>query len=55
MRQTNLKIISFQYSQFSEFLSGFRKRKQERRQKAREDIEKQVKAERKRIKQEVNC
>lgn len=38
---------------FSEFLSGFRKRKQERREKAKSDLEKQVKEEKKRIKQEV--
>ncbi|XP_055321178.1 nucleolar protein 12, partial [Sitodiplosis mosellana] len=36
-----------------EFLTGFRKRKQERRQKAKEDLDKQVKEERKRIKQEI--
>lgn len=36
-----------------EFLTGFRKRKQERRQKAKQELEKQVKEERKRIKIEV--
>lgn len=38
---------------FREYLSGFRKRKQERRKKARDDLELQVKEERKRLKQEV--
>lgn len=41
------------YCLLREFLTGFRKRKQERRQKAKDDLEKQVKEERKRIKQEV--
>lgn len=39
---------------FREYLSGFRKRKQERRKKARDDLEIQVKEERKRLKLEVN-
>lgn len=37
-----------------EFLTGFRKRKQERRKKAKDELEQQVKEERKRIKQEVS-
>lgn len=36
-----------------DFLTGFRKRKQERRKKAREELDIQVKEERKKIKQEV--
>lgn len=49
-KKTNLKIIS---KQNRDFLTGFSKRKQERRKKAKEELEKQVKEERKRIKQEV--
>lgn len=37
-----------------DFLCGFRKRKQERRRVAKDELEKQVKLERKRIKQEVS-
>lgn len=51
--KTNLQINAICLHFHRDFLTGFRKRKQERKQKAREDLEKQVKEERKRIKQEV--
>lgn len=41
------------FSCFRDFLCGFRKRKLERKKKAQEDIERLLKDERKRIKQEV--
>lgn len=58
MSRHNLKFASIVYflyfhSEIRDFLTGFRKRKQERRQKAKDELEKQVKEERKRIKQEV--
>lgn len=56
--KSNLKNLSFMncltiYLSYREFLGGFRKRKQERRKKAKDELEKKVKEDRKRIKQEV--
>lgn len=41
--------------QREEFLTGFTKRKQQRKKKAAEENEKKLKAEQKRLKDEVSC
>lgn len=52
-RLNNPQIIyKFYAFKYREFLTGFRKRKLQRKQKAKEELQQQLKEERKRIKQE---
>ncbi|KAJ6634983.1 Ubiquitin-like modifier-activating enzyme ATG7 [Pseudolycoriella hygida] len=51
-KKRKLELV-FDEKKRKEYLTGFRKRKQERRKKARDDLELQVKEERKRLKQEA--